>query len=260
MDLSGKVAIITGGAGGIGLGAAECLAREGAALMIVDNNHLLGSQTASRLQQMFGRISFCHADISKVEDIRNAVEETLRSFGALDILVNNAGIQTFGGPLDTSEETWDRTMNINLKAHWLVSKVALPHMLRRGRGSIINVSSVQGLASQANVMAYATSKHAVIGLTRAMAVDLAAQGIRVNCVCPGTVNTPMLRWVIEQDQHPDRLEQLLNRMHPIGRMGTPQEIGEVIAFLASDRASFMTGSIITVDGGLLVPIAGSPNQ
>jgi NAD(P)-dependent dehydrogenase (short-subunit alcohol dehydrogenase family) len=151
-------------------------------------------------------------------------------------------------------------MDVNLKGHWLMSKYAIPHMLKRGRGSIVNVSSVQGLASQANVVAYATSKHAMIGLTRAMAVDLARRGIRVNCVCPGSVDTPMIRRIIAEDEDPARLEKTLHGMHPIGRMAEPREIGEVILFLAGDRASFMTGSIVTVDGGLLVPIAGSPNQ
>lgn len=141
-----------------------------------------------------------------------------------------------------------------------MSKFVIPEMLKRGRGTIINVSSVQGLASQKNVMAYATSKHAMIGLTRSMAVDLAASGIRVNCVCPGTVDTPMIRSIINLDNNPSHLEQMLNKMHPLGRMGNPSEIAEVVMFLASDRASFMTGSIVVVDGGLLVPIAGSPNQ
>jgi NAD(P)-dependent dehydrogenase (short-subunit alcohol dehydrogenase family) len=131
-------------------------------------------------------------------------------------------------------------------------------MLKRGGGAIVNVSSVQGLASQRNVLAYSTSKHGMIGLTRTMAVDFAKRGIRVNCVCPGTIDTPMVRATIEQDRNPDRLRKILADMHPIGRIGQPREIGEVIAFLASDRASFMTGAIVVVDGGLITPLAGSP--
>lgn len=260
MELDGRVAIVTGGAMGIGRAAAECLAREGAAVVIVDNQEGAGAAAAAELEAAHpGMVAFCHADISRPQDDRRAVEETVERFGGADILVNNAGIQTYGGPADTTEEIWDRTMDVNLKGHWLMSKYAIPHMLKRGRGSIVNVSSVQGLASQANVLAYATSKHALIGLTRAMAVDLARQGIRVNCVCPGSVDTPMIRSIIAQDRDPARLERILHGMHPIGRMADPREIGEVILFLASDRASFMTGSIVTVDGGLLVPIAGSPN-
>ncbi len=245
---------------GIGKAAAACLARDGAAVMIVDNQEGPGREAAAELDRLHGRAGFVRADISRASDCERAVRETVERFGGLDVLVNNAGIQTFGGPVDTTEEVWDRTMNINLKGHWLMSKYAIPEMLKRGGGAIVNVSSVQGLASQANVVAYATSKHAMIGLTRAMAVDLGPTGIRVNCVCPGTVDTPMIRWIIDQDKEPARLEKTLNRMHPVGRMGKPCEIGEVIAFLASDRASFMTGSIVTVDGGLLVPISGSPSQ
>ncbi|MCC6862346.1 MAG: glucose 1-dehydrogenase [Bryobacterales bacterium] len=258
MELEGQVAVVTGGAGGIGLAAARCLRREGASILIVDLKEAEGRAAAGELGSACA--AFFRADIASAEQCESAVREAVRLFGGLDILVNNAGIQTFGGPVDTTEEVWDRTMNANLKGHWLMSRAAIPEMLRRGRGAIVNVSSVQGLASQRNVVAYSTSKHAMIGLTRTMAVDLAPQGIRVNCVCPGSVDTPMIRWIIRQDRDPDQIERTLNRMHPIGRMGRPEEIGEVIAFLAGRRASFMTGSVVAVDGGLLVPIAGSPNQ
>lgn len=260
MELEGRAAIVTGGAMGIGAAAAECLAREGAAVMIADTNREAGRAKAEELAARYGRAAFCLTDISKAEDCRNAAEETARAFGSLDILVNNAGIQTFGGPVDTTEEVWDRTMNVNLKGHWLMSKYAIPYMLGRGKGAIVIVSSAQGLASQANVVAYSTSKHALVGLTRAMAMDLARKGVRVNCVCPAAVDTPMIRWIIEQDEQPERLERILDNMHPIGRMAKAGEIGEVILFLASDRSSFMTGAAVTVDGGMLVQIAGSPNQ
>jgi len=259
MELEGRVAIITGGAMGIGKACVEKFLHAGAAVMIVDNNESAGKKTTDEFAG-YSRIGFFPADISRADEDRHVVEATTAQFGGVDILVNNAGIQTFGGPLDTTEETWDRTMNINLKGHWLMSKYTIPEMLKRGRGAIVNVSSVQGLASQRNVVAYATSKHAMIGLTRSMAVDLATSGIRVNCVCPGTVDTPMIRSIVNLDKDPAHLMQILNKMHPIGRMGNPCEIAEVVAFLASDRASFMTGSIVTVDGGLLVPIAGSPSQ
>lgn len=245
MELAGKVAIVTGGAAGIGRAAVECLRREGAQVLVVDRNAL--EDPAS-----------CRADVSDPNEVSMAVAAAVERFGGLDILVNNAAIQTFGDAVTTSEEIWDRTMNVNLKGQWLMSRAAIPEIMKRGRGAIVNVASVQGLASQKNVMAYSTSKHAMIGLTRSMAVDFAARGIRVNCVCPGTVDTPMVQAVIELDRDPERLRRILNRMHPIGRIADPREIGEVIAFLASDRASFMTGSIVTVDGGLLSPIPGSP--
>jgi NAD(P)-dependent dehydrogenase (short-subunit alcohol dehydrogenase family) len=258
MDLSNKVAIVTGGAKGIGLASAECMLRQGAAVMLVDWSGDAASAAASNLTSLSKSVDFAVADISKVADVEGVIATTAKRFGGIDVLVNNAGIQTFGDPVTTTEEVWDKTMNVNLKGHWLMSKYAIPEMLTRGKGSIVNVSSVQGLASQKNVVAYSTSKHAMIGLTRSMAVDLASRNIRVNCVCPGTVNTPMIHSIIEMDQEPDKLKKILDKMHPLGRIAQPSEIGEVIAFLASDRASFMTGSIVVVDGGLIVPLAGSP--
>jgi NAD(P)-dependent dehydrogenase (short-subunit alcohol dehydrogenase family) len=255
MDLKNRVAIVTGGAKGIGLATAECLLRQGAEVMLVDWSADAASAAAKSLQ---GGVDSVVADISKAADAEKAVKATVDRFGGVDILVNNAGIQTFGDPVTTTEEVWDKTMNVNLKGHWLMSKYAIPEMLKRGKGAIVNVSSVQGLASQRNVVAYSTSKHAMIGLTRSMAVDMASRGVRVNCVCPGTVNTPMIQSIIQLDSDPERLTNILNKMHPLGRMAQPSEIGEAIAFLASDRASFMTGSIVVVDGGLIVPIAGSP--
>jgi len=260
MEFDGQVALVTGGASGIGRASAACLLRGGASVLIVDVREAEGQSAAEELKELAPRTAFFRADIASAKQCIQAVQEAVRRFGGVDILVNNAGIQTFGGPVDTTEEVWDRTLNVNLKGHWLMSKAAIPEMLRRGRGAIVNVSSVQGLASQRNVVAYSTSKHGMIGLTRSMAVDLAPLGIRVNCVCPGSVDTPMIRAIVSQDRNPEQLERTLNRMHPIGRMGKPEEIAEVIGFLAGGRSSFMTGSIVTVDGGLLVPIAGSPNE
>jgi NAD(P)-dependent dehydrogenase (short-subunit alcohol dehydrogenase family) len=258
MDVSNKVAIVTGGAKGIGLASAECLIRQGAEVMIVDWSEDAASAAAKSLAALSKGVDFVVADISRVADVEKAIRTTVDRFGGVDILVNNAGIQTFGDPVTTTEEVWDKTMNVNLKGHWLMSKFAIPEMLKRGKGSIVNVASVQGLASQRNVVAYSTSKHAMIGLTRSMAVDMASRNVRVNCVCPGTVNTPMVQSIIEMDRDPEGLKKILDKMHPLGRVAQPSEIGEVIAFLASDRASFMTGSIVVVDGGLIVPLAGSP--
>jgi NAD(P)-dependent dehydrogenase (short-subunit alcohol dehydrogenase family) len=258
MDLSNKVAIVTGGAKGIGLASAECMLRQGAEVMIVDWSREAAFAAVKSLTAVSKGVDSVAADISSVADVEKAIQATVARFGGIDVLVNNAGIQTFGDPVTTTEEVWDKTMNVNLKGHWLMSKYAIPEMLKRGKGSIVNVSSVQGLASQKNVVAYSTSKHAMIGLTRSMAVDMASRNVRVNCVCPGTVNTPMIQGIIELDTDPDKLKRILDKMHPLGRIAQPSEIGEVIAFLASDRASFMTGSIVVVDGGLIVPLAGSP--
>lgn len=258
MDLKNRIAIVTGGAKGIGLAAAERLLLQGAEVMLVDWSGEAASSAVKSLASLARGVDCVVADISKTADAENAVRATVERFGGVDILVNNAGIQTFGDPITTTEEVWDKTMNVNLKGQWLMSKYAIPEMLKRGKGSIVNVASVQGLASQQNVVAYATSKHGMIGLTRSMAVDMASRQIRVNCVCPGTVNTPLVQSVLELDSDPNRLRNILDKMHPIGRMAEPSEIGEVIAFLASDRASFMTGSIVVVDGGLLTRVPGSP--
>jgi NAD(P)-dependent dehydrogenase (short-subunit alcohol dehydrogenase family) len=238
--MKGKVAIVTGAVLGIGRACAEVFEREGATAFGVD------VQPGASYQ----------ADIASWEQVQAAVAECVRLHGRVDVLVNNAGIQTYGGPVDTTEAIWDRTMDVNLKGQWLMAKAAIPFMY--GRGAIVNVSSVQGLASQKNVLAYSTSKHALIGLTRSMAVDLAASGVRVNCVCPGAVDTPLIHAQYSMVDDIQKFRESLARAHPIGRMADPREIAEVITFLASDRASFMTGSIVTVDGGLMTPLPGSP--
>lgn len=253
--LAGKVAIITGAAKGIGRACVDVFLREGAQVVMMDYNASIDS-VARELPE--NRVRAHLGDVSAFDHCLAAVESAREAFGGVDIVVNNAGVQTFGGPDDTSEETWKQTVDINLKGPWLMAKAAIPAMFDRGQGAIVNISSVQGLASQKNVMAYSTSKHGLIGLTRAMAVDLAARGIRVNCVCPGTVDTPLVQNVISLDANPTRLEGILKQMHPVGRIAKPAEIAEVIAFLSCDRASFMTGSIVTVDGGLLSRLLGSP--
>jgi NAD(P)-dependent dehydrogenase (short-subunit alcohol dehydrogenase family) len=258
MELQGRVAIVTGGAKGIGKATGASLLRKGASVILFDTDRAALEGAAAELKNLSANLDHFAGDICRTEDGLAAVKLAVERFGGLDILANCAGIQTYGDVLTTTEEIWDRTLNVNLKGQWLMAKVAVPEMLKRGKGAIVHISSVQGLASQMNVLAYATSKHAMIGLTRSMAVDLASRGIRVNCICPGTVDTPMIRDTINMDPNPRQLEETLNKMHPIGRIARPEEIGEVVAFLASDGASFMTGSIVTVDGGLLIPIAGTP--
>jgi NAD(P)-dependent dehydrogenase (short-subunit alcohol dehydrogenase family) len=215
--------------------------------MIVDWSPDAASSAIKSLTALSKGVDSIVADISKAADAEKAIQATVDRFGGIDVLVNNAGIQTFGDPVTTTEEVWDRTMNVNLKGHRLMSKYAIPEMLRRGKGSIVSVSSVQGLASQKSVVAYSTSKHAMIGLTQSMAVDMVSRNVRVNCVCPGTVNTPMIQSTIELDKDPEKLKRILDNMHPLGRIAQTSEIVEVIAFLASDRASFVTGSIVVVE-------------
>lgn len=251
--LRNKVAIVTGAAKGIGRATVDVLLREGANVVLLDYNASIDS-VARELPE--DRVRAHLGDVSATDHCEAAVRTAIEAFGGLDIVVNNAGVQAFGTAEDTSEQTWERTLAINLKGPWLMARAAIPALRQRGGGAIVNIASVQGLASEKNVMAYSTSKHGLIGLTRSMAVDFASQSIRVNCVCPGTVDTPLVRNIIDQDADPARLEQFLNQMHPVGRIARPAEIGEVVAFLASPRASFMTGSVVTVDGGLLSLLLG----
>ena len=237
--MKGRVVMVTGAKAGIGGACMSVFRREGWTAFGVDIQP--GSDFV--------------ADIASFAQCQAAVAECIRAHGRLDALVNNAAIQTYGTVLTTTEEIWDRTLGVNLKGQWLMSKAAVPFMT--SGSAIVNVSSVQGLASQKNVTAYSTSKHGLIGLTRSMAVDLAASGIRVCCVCPAAVDTPLIHAQYSMVEDVDAFRSSLDRQHPIGRMAEPREIAETIEFLASPRASFMTGSIVTVDGGMMSPLPGS---
>jgi len=194
--------------------------------------------------------------VSNSRDVERAIAAIRNTLGEISVLVNNAGIQTYGTVAETSEQEWDRTINVNLKSQFLCAKYALPSMQARGGGVVINLSSVQAFVSQNNVAAYTTSKTAILGLTRSIAVDYAPT-IRCVAVCPGTVDTPMLRDAIALSPDPTEVLDECNNMHPVKRIGTPEEIAELIVFLASDKASFITGQPIRIDGGLGLSIGGS---
>jgi NAD(P)-dependent dehydrogenase (short-subunit alcohol dehydrogenase family) len=257
MRFDGKVAVVTGGASGIGRAAAEILTARGAAVVVIDLEQEAGHETVEGIRKRDGKALFFSGDVSQPRQVQVAVDETRASFGPVDILVVSAGIQRYGTALTTSDEQWAEVMSVNLNGAWYAARACLPHMVGRG-GSIVNVASVQSLASQYNVLAYTASKHAVIGLTRSMAMDFASEKVRVNAVCPGTVDTPMLRWAASLDPNPQSVYDACARMHPLGRIAQPEEVGEVVAFLAHDSASFVTGAVWTVDGGLLTLIGGTP--
>lgn len=249
MRLENKVALITGGTSGIGEAAAVLFAKEGANVTITGRHEKRGHAVAERIVNDGGRAIFVRTDVRKAAECDLAVNETLRTFDGLDILFNNAGVFYPHTILDCTEEEWDLQMDINLKGTFLMSKAALPGMVERGRGVIINNSSGWGIAGGDAAVAYCASKGGVVLLTKAMAIDHGRQGIRVNCICPGDVDTPMLpedarmrglKWE-------DYLAGCANR--PMGRIGTTEEIAKAALFLASDDSSFMTGAALVVDGG-----------
>jgi NAD(P)-dependent dehydrogenase (short-subunit alcohol dehydrogenase family) len=258
-EWSGKVAFVTGGSQGIGRGCAEVLAEAGASVAVcgLPDRHL--AETVSSIQNAGGDAFGVAADVAKRASIADAITSAVERYGRLDTLVTSAGIQRYGTVADTSEETWDEVFAVNLKGVFLAAQAAMPHLRASGQGSIVVISSVQGHVNQPNVAAYAASKGALDALVRSMAIDEAPNGVRVNAVCPGSVDTPMLRASARKfsdgtDAGVEALVREWGRTHPLGRVATAREIGEVVAFLAGPRASFVTGEDIRVDGGLLATI------
>jgi NAD(P)-dependent dehydrogenase (short-subunit alcohol dehydrogenase family) len=259
-SVKNKVAVVTGGASGIGYACAQELGERGVSVAIIDREGCAGARALQELRALGRAVEFVRADVSQSREVESAVREVMTKFGRIDILVNNAGIQRYGTVTTTSEEEWDEVLNANLKSAFLVSKYVIPEMMHNGGGAVVIVASVQSFAAQRNSAAYVSSKHALLGLTRSMAIDYAKKCIRVNCVCPGAIDTPMLRWAVSLDPDPDRVMEACGKSHVLGRIGHPREVARVVAFLASDQASFMTGSAVMVDGGLLVPAGGMAFQ
>ena len=260
MDFTNKVIIVTGGASGIGQATAREFAARNGAVAIFDRNDQGGQETASALRGAGHTAEYFHVDLAVSAEVERAVEQVAARMGGVGILANVAGIQRYGTAVTTSDAEWDETQNANVRSAFLASKYAIPHMVRRGGGSIVIVGSVQSMTAQRNSMAYVVSKHALLGLTRSMALDFAADNIRVNCVCPGAIDTPMLRWAASLDGHPERVLDACRKLSIFERMGLPEEIARVIAFLASDLASFISGTAIVADGGLLTPTGGMMSQ
>jgi NAD(P)-dependent dehydrogenase (short-subunit alcohol dehydrogenase family) len=255
MDLSGKIAVVTGGAMGIGQATAERLLAFGASVAILDLNSERGNSTAAHLSQA-GSCAFFACDVSDSIQVRAAMDGVQEKFGGVDILVSNAGIQDYGDVVTTTEDAWERLMDTNVRSAFLMAKACVPLMLERGGGAIVIVGSVQSMTAIANSAAYVTAKHALLGLTRSIALDFASRGIRANCVCPGAVDTPMLRWAASLDPDPERVMRACDHLHALGRMAQPQEVADAIVYLVSPMASFITGTALVVDGGLLVPAGG----
>ncbi|MEM6840740.1 MAG: glucose 1-dehydrogenase [Bacteroidota bacterium] len=253
MEHNQRTAVITGGSKGIGRATAEVMLREGANVVILDKDQLQGKVLEEAAKE---RVRLICCDVSIEQEVESAIAKAEQTFGQINYLVNNAGIQRYSTVTETSEEEWDMVMNINLKSAFLCAKHTIPYMQKIGRGVVVNISSVQAMLTQNNVAPYTTSKTAMLGLTRSIAVDY-APNIRCVAICPGTVDTPMLQWGIAQSPNPEQVYQECVNMHLTERVAQPQEIGEFIAYLCSDKAAFMTGQAYRIDGGLGVMIPGS---
>jgi NAD(P)-dependent dehydrogenase (short-subunit alcohol dehydrogenase family) len=248
-QLQDKVAIITGAASGIGRATALRFAGEGATLVMADINESQGHATAAEIVAAGGRAVFEPADVTRAVDCKRVVERAVRDFGGVHLLFNNAGIIRRASVVELSEEDWDRVMAVNVKAIFLMSREAIPVMERNGGGSIINTASGWGLAGGARAAVYCASKGAVVLLTKAMAIDHGPQNIRVNCICPGDTDTAMLHNEAAQLGEPDNRFMAESAKRPLGRVGRPEEIAQAALYLASDAASFVTGTALVVDGG-----------
>ena len=249
MQLSGKVALITGGASGIGRATALLLAREGAAVAVMDLDAAGAESVAHEIRESGGRATALGGDVSRAADCQHAVDRTVAELGGLDILFNNAGIIRRTTVLDITEEEWDRVMAVNVKSVFLMSRYAIPVMARAGGGAIVNTGSGWGLVGGRNAVSYCASKGAVVNMTRAMALDHGGQNIRVNCVCPGDTDTGMLRREAQQLGEPE--DEFLSGAadRPLGRIGRPEDIARAVLYLLSDASAFVTGTTLVVDGG-----------
>jgi NAD(P)-dependent dehydrogenase (short-subunit alcohol dehydrogenase family) len=245
MRLNNKIAIITGGGSGIGRASAELFAREGASVVVADYHGAAGTAAVEAIRAAGGNAVFSATDVSDPAQIERMVQTALDHYAGIDLLFNNAGVLLFGSILDTQPQAWNRLMAINLNGVYVCSRAVIPHMIARGGGAIVNVSSSTGAHdAHAGIAAYVASKGAVTLLTKAMAIDHAADNIRVNAVAPGPTDTPMLRDNLSADEL-----AAFAKTFPMQRLGQPQELAQAVLYLASDDASFITGAILAVDGG-----------
>ena len=248
-NFAGKTAIVTGGSTGIGRATALAFAKRGAKVMVADVAEQEGNETVKMIKDTGGDALFVKCDVSVEADVKRMVEQTVVTFGSVDYAFNNAGIEGERGNVqDCTPENWNRVIDINIKGVWLCMKYQIPQMLKQGKGAIVNCSSVAGIIGFAGSAPYVASKHAVVGLTKTAALENATTGIRVNAVCPGVIDTPMVERVTG---NVEEVEQQFIAMEPMGRMGKPEEIADAVLFLCSDAASFMTGHSMPVDGGWL---------
>jgi NAD(P)-dependent dehydrogenase (short-subunit alcohol dehydrogenase family) len=248
MRLAGRVAFVTGGAQGIGRAIVERFLEEGALVALVDVDQVAAAETVVALGSTDRLVSLT-CDVTSERGVRDAVEATIGHFGGLDILINNAGINAYGEATTMTEGEWDRLFDVDLKASWLCAKHALPALETSGRGSIVNIASIHAFMTIKGFFPYAAAKSAVLGLTRSLALDYGTRNVRANAVCPGYVRTRLVQeWLDLQDD--PGVEARVIAQQPLGRIGEPAEVASLVAFLASDESSYMTGAVISIDGGL----------
>jgi NAD(P)-dependent dehydrogenase (short-subunit alcohol dehydrogenase family) len=257
MKLLGRSAIITGGTSGIGRATGLLFAREGAKVVLVGRDESKGKVSLEEIRKEGGEAVFVRADVSKSVEVKKIVERTIQAYGRIDILFNNAGVNPLGTAQSTSEKVWDDVIGINLTGIFLCCKYVIPYMLKQGGGVIINTGSVNSFMAWENEVAYDASKGGVLMFTKATALDFAKNNIRVNCICPGLIITPLVRKLWDELPDPKRAEEQMVKNHPMNRAGLPEEVAKVALFLASDDSSFVTGAAVPVDGGIL---AGWPES
>lgn len=249
MKLKDRVAIVTGSSKGIGEGIARVFSAEGAKVVVVCRNEEQGMNMAKQLGSDDGRAMYVKTDVTKSESIQNLINTTINEFGKLDILVNNAGYHISKNIEQTSEEEWDFIQKTNLYSTFLCSKYAVPH-LKKTQGNIIHISSMVGLVGQPNATAYSATKGGQIAMTKNMAIDLAKYHIRVNVICPGWIQTPLVDDWFSQQEDEEAAKKYIFGLHPLGRIGTIEECGKAALYLASDDSSFVTGITLNIDGGV----------
>jgi len=249
VSLADKIALVTGAGSGLGAAIAEAFGRAGAFVYCTDRNAATAGETAMRIRRANGTADALEHDVTREDDCTRVADAVQRDHGRLDVLMNNAGVGHVGTMLTTTGADLDRIWSVNVRGVFNVTKAFLPGMVRRGRGSIIHMASTTGVVGVRDRLAYSVSKHAVVGLTKSMALDHAKTGVRINCICPGRVETPFMLARIQEYPDPKAAYQEMSDTQAIGRMGRPEEIAQVALFLASDAASFMTGSTVVADGG-----------
>jgi NAD(P)-dependent dehydrogenase (short-subunit alcohol dehydrogenase family) len=250
MKLEQRVAVITGAGSGIGQAMARLFAGEGARIFAADVNESAAQETARMITEAGGACRTFAADVSRPDQVRAMIDAAISAFGRIDILCNNAGIGSTTDVVECEPDEWDRVMAVNVKSVYLGCKYAIPHMLAQGGGVIVNTASVAGMVGLPKRASYSASKGAVIALTRQVAVEYVEQGIRVNCLCPGTVDSPWVGRLLQQADDPVAARQALVARQPLGRLGTPDEIAAAALYLVSDDAAFITGTGLVIDGGL----------